>query len=77
MSIIENSNNQVLTLTISTSFKEKTMNPFFDFIQSFFYHPFLSFFIYIYIVIFIPRINNLNIINTISQIIFKLRLKKT
>ena len=53
------------------------MNLFFDFIQSFFYHPFLSFFLYIYIVMLIPKINNLNIINTIFQIISKIRLKRT
>lgn len=67
----------VIYLKFKMISKEKTMNLFFDFIQSFFYHPFLSFFLYIYIVMLIPKINNLNIINTISKVISKLRLKRT
>ena len=52
------------------------MNPSLGFIQLLFYYPVLSFFTYLYLVIFIPKINALNISNISSQFISKLKGNK-
>ena len=49
------------------------MNPSLGFIQLLFYYPALFFFLYLYLVIFIPKINALNINNIFSQLISKLK----
>nr|BDW46134.1 ORF50 [Marchantia emarginata subsp. cuneiloba] len=42
------------------------MNPFFCFVQLFFYYPFFVIFLYIYLVVFIPKTNNINFLNILS-----------
>ncbi|BDD77251.1 hypothetical protein Mp_Cg00270 (chloroplast) [Marchantia polymorpha subsp. ruderalis] len=39
------------------------MNSFFYFVQLFFYYPFFIIFLYIYLVFFLPKINNVNFSN--------------
>ncbi|KAG6539943.1 hypothetical protein Mapa_018709 [Marchantia paleacea] len=46
-----------------TKLKEILMNPFFYFVQLFFYYPFFIIFLYIYLVFFIPKTNNINFSN--------------
>lgn len=41
------------------------MNPFFCFLQLFFYYPFFLFFFYIYLVFFIPKTNNINVLKIV------------
>jgi hypothetical protein len=49
------------------------MNSSLGLIQLLFYYPPLFFFLYLYLVVFIPKINALNINNIFSQLISKLK----
>jgi hypothetical protein len=52
------------------------MNPSLGFIQLIFYYPVLSLFLYIYLVIFVPKISTISLNNIYFQFISKLGVDK-
>lgn len=52
------------------------MNPLLGFIQLIFYYPVLSLFPYTYLVVFVPKINAINLNNIYFHFLSKLKMDK-